>query len=59
MTQIRDPATGQIIDEYPDDGDPFPAALQEALDRRLLEFTGEYRNGRPIFRRTAVGHGPS
>jgi hypothetical protein len=54
MRQIRDPSTGHIIEEYPLD-DWFGECMQEALDRRLLEFTGKRDpKGRAIYHRTTV-----
>jgi hypothetical protein len=55
MRQIRDPNTGQVLEEYPLD-DQFGEVLQEALDRRLLEYTGcnDPTSGRPIYQRTTV-----
>ena len=40
------------MEEYPDD-DPFGELLQEVLRYRLLEFTGEYKDGKLIYMRTA------
>ena len=56
--QVRDPDTGRILEEYPFD-DPLAVVIQEALDRRLLEYTGTNNpNGRPIYR-TLGEHGRS
>jgi hypothetical protein len=50
---IRDPNTGQVLETYAHD-DPFADVLQEALNRRLLEFTGARdARGKPIYRRTS------
>ena len=57
MKQVRDPDTGQVLEEY-DDCDQFFEAIQEALNRRIIEFTGQYRDGKPLYRHTSVGrHG--
>jgi len=57
MKQVRDPDTGQVLEEY-DDYDQFFEAIQEALNRRIIEFTGQYRDGKPLYRHTSVGrHG--
>jgi hypothetical protein len=57
MKQVRDPDTGQVLEEY-DDYDQFFEAIQEALNRQIIEFTGQYRDGKPLYRRTSVGrHG--
>jgi len=55
MRQIRDPNTGHVLEEYSFD-DQFGECLQEALDRRLLEYTGcnDPKTGRPIYQRTTV-----
>src|ERR1700730_333610 len=41
--KIRDPDTGQILEEYPFD-DWLGEVLQEALDRRILEYTGKHNS---------------
>jgi hypothetical protein len=55
---VQDPDTGRILEEYPFD-DPLAVVIQEALDRRILEYTGtDDPNGRPIYQRTTLGeHG--
>jgi len=55
VRQIRDPNTGLVLEEYPFD-DWFGEILQGALDRRLLEYTGENdpKTGKPIYARTTV-----
>jgi hypothetical protein len=58
--KIRDPDTGRILEEYPFD-DPLAVVIQEALDRRILKYTGtDDSTGKPIYVRTAFGmRGPN
>jgi hypothetical protein len=57
MKRIRHPDTGQILEEY-DEPDPLRDVIQELLNDRLIEFRGEYRNGRPVYHSTSVSiHG--
>jgi hypothetical protein len=57
MRPIRDPNTGRVIEQMNDD--PWAELIQIALNRRLLEFTGDYdAKGRAFYRRTNLGrHG--
>jgi hypothetical protein len=57
MKQIRHPDTGQILEEY-DEPNPIRDAVQDLLNYRLIEFRGEYRNGKPVYHATSVSiHG--
>jgi hypothetical protein len=46
---IRDPDTGEVIETVTDD--EWAEGLQEALRRRLVAFTGQYRDGKAIYMR--------
>jgi hypothetical protein len=50
MRDIRDPDTGEVIETATYD-DALAECLQEALRRRLLVFTGQYRDGKAIYMR--------
>jgi hypothetical protein len=57
---VRDPDTGKVIEWLDNSPDaPEADALQTALNRRLLEWTGKYdARGRAIYERTSTsGHG--
>ena len=53
---VHDPDTGEIIewlDNSPEE--PWADAQQQALDRRLVKWTGEYDGrGRAIYERTDI-----
>jgi hypothetical protein len=58
MIQIRHPDTEEILEEYDEADKPLAELIQEALNRRLLEYIGRAPNGKALYERTATGlHG--